>query len=286
MCSRRNQFDFAKRVLLQRAYFKSPHFKGRIAVHEEFDALAYLLYKAHSAKIQAQAWCCVYYEGGRQPSNPSWLDLSFDGQPFEKHFLSPANPEVNPYLLSVMKDLLAYDIDGIHLDYIRYPCTAFDYSDAARAAFKADKGFDPQDLLDHVERIVPPAREKFPVRVLEPKRHIEAVWETTVIERTLDLAGLGFGFISESPQPIAHLHTPGLLIISSYDNVPEEMIAALQNYVARGGNIIWTEIPSKALVNSPSLQKLTGVASANWLGERRISLNPAGKNPLAMALSQ
>jgi uncharacterized lipoprotein YddW (UPF0748 family) len=273
----------------QCVYFKSPHFAGQVRANDAFDPLADIVAKAHAAGIKVQAWCCVYYEGAVDDANtalhPAWLVRSFAGRPFEKNFLSPANPEVNPYLLSVMKDLLAYDIDGIHLDYIRYPCSAFDYSDAARSAFKAERGFDPQDLLDHVERIVPPAEEKYPVRVLEPRAHVEDVAQTTIIERTLDQAGLGFGFVSESPERIAELRVPGLLIVSSYTNPPPEMIEALSNYAARGGDILWTPVPAADLANSPALQKFTGVQAATVLGERRIVVAHPDDAALAQLLS-
>jgi uncharacterized lipoprotein YddW (UPF0748 family) len=44
-----------------------------------------------------------------------------------------------------------YDVDGLHLDYIRYPISlpidvSFSYSDHARAAFEAEHGADPYDL--------------------------------------------------------------------------------------------------------------------------------------------
>ena len=214
--------------------FKSAHFKGRVAANDKFDPLAYLIQKCRAANIKIQPWCCVYYEGLRdkasQPINESWTVRSLVGKPFDKNFISPGNPEVNPYLLSVMKDLLAYDIDGIHLDYIRYPGGAFDYSEAARKAFQADKGFDPQDFLGHPERIVPPDTEKFSVRVLHPNIDTDKVWETTAIERTLDQAGLGHAFITESPEQIAKLRVPGLLILSSYYDVPVTVVAALQQY--------------------------------------------------------
>jgi uncharacterized lipoprotein YddW (UPF0748 family) len=274
----------------QCVYFKSPHFAGQVKADDTFDPLAYMVNKAHAAGLRIQAWCCVYFEGTAEgsdaPLHPAWGVRSFAGRPFQQNFLSPANPKVNPYLLAVMKDLLAYDIDGIHLDYIRYPCTAFDYSDTARSAFKAARGFDPEDLLDHVERIIPPAEESFPVRVLEPSAHLEDVSQTTAIERTLDQAGLGFGFVSESPERINQLRAPGLLIISSYTNVPPAMAEALENYVARGGNLLWTPVPSRVLTASPAIQKLTGITSATALGERRILLTPADDHPLAQALTR
>lgn len=270
--------------------FKSSHFKGRVAATDKFDPLAYLIQKCRVAGIKVQPWCCVYYEGMRdgakKPLNDSWTVRSIAGKPFDKNFISPANPEVNPYLLAVMKDLLAYDIDGIHLDYIRYPGGAFDYSDAARKAFKADKGFDPQDFLDHPDRIVPSDSEKFPVRMLQPVIHAEKVWETTAIERTLDQAGLGYAFVSESPENIARLRTPGLLIVSSYYDVPTKMVAALEKYVARGGNILWTDVPARTLANSTALQRLTGLQSARWIGAGRITLEGNGNHPLAAQLNK
>jgi uncharacterized lipoprotein YddW (UPF0748 family) len=264
----------------QTVWFKSPHFKGRSAADGAADPLAYLSIKAHAAKIAVEPWCCVYYEGGSQSAHPGWLNQSFDGRNFDRNFLSPANPEANPYLLAVIKDLLAYDIDGIHLDYIRYPCTAFDYSPATRTAFQAAWGFDPQNFLDHPERIVPADKETYPIRVLHARKQIERVWETTDIERTLDEAGIGFAFISETPENVAALRAPGLFILSRYDAVTEPMCLAIQDYVGRGGDVLWSDAPAGALKQFPALAKLAGVSGGKWFASRRISLQPAGKSAL------
>ena len=201
--------------------------------------------------------------------------------PFSQNFLSPANPAVNPYLLSVIGDLVSYEIDGIHLDYIRYPGTPFDFSPAGRAACQKTLGFDPQDFLDHPERIVAPSDDPFPVRVLHPKIHSEKVWETTALERTLDQAQIGYAFVSESPENIAKLRVPGLLIVSSYYEAPREMIAALRDYTARGGSLLWSDLPSKLLESSEDLRKLTGLKSIRWSAEQRIAVRNSGEHPLA-----
>ncbi len=261
--------------------FKSSHFQGRVLANDSFDPLGYLLLKAHAIGIQVQPWCCVYYEGTAKPLRPEWEVRSFDGRPFDKVFLSPGNPEVNPYLLSVISDLLAYEIDGIHLDYIRYPGTAYDYSEPARRAFEVAKGFDPQDFLDHVERIVPPDQEPFPVRVLHARSHVERVWETTALERNLDQAGVGFGFLSESPAQIAALRTPGLLILSSYPAISAEMLSALDAYVSRGGNILWSDLPTGMLRTNTQLQQLTGLSGGEWKAKQRLRLQPVGDHRLA-----
>ena len=262
------------------ASFRSTHFRGRVLADDRHDPLAYLLRKAHGAGIQVQAWCCVFYEGSGKPLRPEWEVRSFDGRPFDKVFLSPGHPEVNPYLLSVISDLLAYDIDGIHLDYIRYPGTAYDYSEPARKTFQAAKGFDPQNFLDGAERIVPPEKDPYPIRVLHPLSHVEKVWETTALERDLDQAGVGFGFISETVDSVQALRIPGLLILSSWFEVSPRMLEALSDYVRRGGDLLWSDLPTPMLRTNALLRELTGLAGGEWKAKQPLRLQATGSHAL------
>jgi uncharacterized lipoprotein YddW (UPF0748 family) len=57
---------------------------------------------------------------------------------FEGLFVSPALPAAREYTTSVVREIVArYDVDGVHLDYIRFPGAEFDYSPAALAEFRA-----------------------------------------------------------------------------------------------------------------------------------------------------
>lgn len=262
-------------------YFKSAHFLGTVAANDQFDPLGDMITKAHAAGIKVQPWSCVYYDTKGNPVNPDWISQSIDRNAQSQIFLSPANPEVNPYLLSVIKDLLAYDIDGIHLDYIRYCNAAFDYSDAARKGCQADLGFDPLNFLDHAELIVPANKDAFPIRVLHPKTQIEKVWETGSVERNMNRTETGYAFISESPQNIDALRVPGLLIISHYYEVSPEMVSALKRYADRGGNILWIELTGKTLMKYPEIQKLTGLKGAQSLAKGRLSLKQMEKHPIS-----
>ena len=47
-------------------------------------------------------------------------------------FLNPAHPEVISHLTNLSSELLKYDIDGLHLDYIRYP---YDYYLSAKEIY-------------------------------------------------------------------------------------------------------------------------------------------------------
>ncbi len=54
-------------------------------------------------------------------------------------YLSPMVPEAATYTESVVAELAArYDVDGVHLDYLRYPNDEFDYSRYAVAAFREE----------------------------------------------------------------------------------------------------------------------------------------------------
>lgn len=62
------------------------------------------------------------------------------------YWLNPVHPEVREYMITLLKELTQnYDIDGIHLDYIRYD-TNFGYSQYTRDLFKSLFGVDPLNI--------------------------------------------------------------------------------------------------------------------------------------------
>jgi hypothetical protein len=67
-------------------------------------------------------------------------------------FVNPANPEVQNYELSLIKEVVTkYDVDGIVLDRARYPGLNTDFSDLSREMFEEFLGFKverwPEDVL-------------------------------------------------------------------------------------------------------------------------------------------
>jgi uncharacterized lipoprotein YddW (UPF0748 family) len=54
-------------------------------------------------------------------------------------YLSPVHPGVADYLAAVVAEIVSrYAIDGVHLDYVRYPNEDFDYSQGTLARFAGD----------------------------------------------------------------------------------------------------------------------------------------------------
>ena len=54
-------------------------------------------------------------------------------------FVSPIHPGAADHLVGVVDDLARrYALDGVHVDYIRYPGAEFDFSRLALQAFRQD----------------------------------------------------------------------------------------------------------------------------------------------------
>jgi uncharacterized lipoprotein YddW (UPF0748 family) len=98
-----------------------------------FDALADLIRKAHALTppIAVHAWLNVCAVGGNRyhlpghiaTSHPEWLSLNTRLQPTDPEAIKidPGNPDAADWTFRVFMDVVRhYDIDGIHLDFVRY----------------------------------------------------------------------------------------------------------------------------------------------------------------------
>ncbi|WP_416676741.1 glycoside hydrolase family 10 protein [Egbenema bharatensis] len=90
-------------------------------------------------------------------ANPDWASYDHRGSlnlpGHEEPFLDPANPAVRRYLLQLYEEIVTrYDVDGLQLDYIRYPFQnpyagrTHGYGTAARQQFQQLTGVDPITL--------------------------------------------------------------------------------------------------------------------------------------------
>ena len=134
---------------------------------ETFDPLETVIKQAHGCSLQVHAWINALYvwsEAGLPADtghvvnlHPEWIDhtvtdrslLSYERpNPFgaEGLFLSPALPAVRDWVADIVQELMAYDIDGIHLDYIRYGGARLGFHPEARARFRESYDLDPLDL--------------------------------------------------------------------------------------------------------------------------------------------
>ena len=101
-----------------------------------YDPLLYAIEACHSRGLELHAWFVVYPLGAETMNkNKSRSEILFNRKDciktFKKNlYMDPGNPETNVYLLSLVTEIVStYDIDGIHLDYIRYPDTPAHFPD-------------------------------------------------------------------------------------------------------------------------------------------------------------
>ena len=113
-----------------------------------WDYLDMLLQKGHEKGIRIHP---IFYPGytvnleKELKDHPSWLIRDMDGK-YQPHF-NLANPEVQKYWIGRINDVLRYDIDGIHLDYIRVPLEqVYSYDSLTCDAFKKIYGVTPLEI--------------------------------------------------------------------------------------------------------------------------------------------
>lgn len=135
-----------------------------------WDPLAAAVKLAHERKMELHAWVWVFSAGNRRhnlligkpadyigpvlSAHPEWADRGQNGEIFApegKPFVDPANPFVQDYLLKLYREIVTrYKVDGIHLDYIRYPRQEpgadFGFGVAGRSQFQALTGIDPMSI--------------------------------------------------------------------------------------------------------------------------------------------
>jgi len=125
---------------------------------DKFDPLAYILAKGHRAGLEVHAWVTVYVAANQKTAtppghpltaHPDWVMTTDSGVKSDignMQWLDPGNPEVNPYLENIFCDLVSgYEVDGLHLDYVRYPGSKFGYNQGAMEAYQRETGKAPAD---------------------------------------------------------------------------------------------------------------------------------------------
>lgn len=114
----------------------------------EWDYLQTLIDEGHRRGIKIHAIFCPGYNvriEGEIKEHPEWLIKNMDST--EMPNLNPALPEVRDYWLRRISETLKYDIDGIHLDYTRFPVNQrYSYDSVTCAAFIKIYGVSPLEV--------------------------------------------------------------------------------------------------------------------------------------------
>lgn len=111
----------------------------------DFDPLGYLIRLAHasSPRIEVHAWVNTFFAGQSSrvfvEHGGAWASRTDGGD--TGGFLDPGVPEVQAYLHRIFIDLARnYDVDGIHLDFVRYPGMTWGYNPSALELYRKETG--------------------------------------------------------------------------------------------------------------------------------------------------
>jgi len=92
-----------------------------------YDPLEYAIEEAHKRGIELHAWFNVFHASSMEPGAPAyenseWVCTNVDGEFMTSYrCLSPGLQEVREYTVNVAMEIVNnYDIDGLHLDFIRW----------------------------------------------------------------------------------------------------------------------------------------------------------------------
>ncbi|WP_287128381.1 glycoside hydrolase family 10 protein [Candidatus Cyanaurora vandensis] len=173
----RRVFDLLAQAGINTVFFETLNagytiYPSRVAFEQNpltqgWDPLAAAVTLAHERKMELHAWCWTFAVGNsrhnrlvNQPETypgpvlsrrPEWgmtdNQGSFRPRGQNEYWIDPANIEARNYLSRIHEEILTtYAVDGLQLDYIRYPFQgthSFGYSQTARVNFRAIHGVDP-----------------------------------------------------------------------------------------------------------------------------------------------
>lgn len=178
-----NLFDQLAKAGFNTVFFETvnasyPIYPSQVAPEQNplvrgWDPLDAAVELAHERGMELHAWVWIFaaanqrhnallnqppdYPGPVLSAHPDWAIFDKQGRLFapntRKAFFDPANPQVREYLITLLEEIATrYDVDGIQLDYIRYPFQdprvnqTYGYGVAARQQFQQRTGVDPIEV--------------------------------------------------------------------------------------------------------------------------------------------
>lgn len=161
---------------------------------ETFDPLGMIIELAKPHKIKISAWMNTFYawpftSRPKDPNHvvnkfPEWVTYDASGVSLlsytrangfvEGIFLDPGVPGVRDYVASIAEEIAAnYDVDEIHLDFIRYPYRHFGYNPIALENFQRWL----ETYSSEIRKEIVPTEEEFNrFRILQVNLTVEEIY--------------------------------------------------------------------------------------------------------------
>ncbi len=144
---------------------------GELGKDPGWDPLEVAVVEAHMRGMAIHAWMNVFpawpvSDSPRGPreteprhlmlEHPEWLAVNRRGEPMPlerseaRHayaFLSPTVPGVRQHIKEVVTEIVtSYEVDGLHLDYVRFPDSTYSYDEISTSAYRSYAPYAPQGM--------------------------------------------------------------------------------------------------------------------------------------------
>lgn len=171
------------------AYYRSALLPPAPDKMPDFDPLDYIIRRARASGMQVHAWINAFTAGmlAEPPADPrhilnrrpDWVTVDRTGRSLWDYgweeaqihvparMLDPGLPDVQQFVVDVVMEVVeTYPVDGVHLDYVRYPSRRFGYHPESIARFVEEHGFDPMAVeRDAVSFVAAHGRDEFQRRL-------------------------------------------------------------------------------------------------------------------------
>lgn len=128
------------------------------------DVLDVVISEGHKLGVEVHPWICVFRvghtgdRGGILKAHPDWVAVDRQGQELSQGgglWLCPSREPARRLLLRLVEEIATkYEIDGLHLDYIRHDSQEFCYCQTCRTKFQTEHGLDPLDIEPFTKPVI------------------------------------------------------------------------------------------------------------------------------------
>lgn len=251
--------------------YYNPEPRSYILDNSWFDPLDYAIGRAKESGLRVQAWVVVFnatpldrerlQENYMFQNHQDWLTRDGNGQRMNSreqygYFLDPGVPEVQEYLLDIFSDIVdSYpQLDGIHLDYIRYPSNAFGYHPSSVERYQECKKHEELSWNEWRIRQVTEFVQKLGIRLksIKPELILSAAVFSNIYEARKLYAQDWFDWLNRDLIDIAypmayHVKYPNFVnqMQAMQDNGKlDKIVVGLRAWNAKGGSLTEGQSPS------------------------------------------
>lgn len=130
---------------------------GKLGRDPGWDPLQVAIEQAHARELELHVWLnvCTGWKGKKPPgrskpkhmlrAHPEWRMRDENGKPMPYSdgayvFVNPAHPGFQRHIEAVVAEIVSfYAVDGLHLDYTRYPASGFSTDKTTRKRHRAER---------------------------------------------------------------------------------------------------------------------------------------------------